>query len=63
MATQKRVVFRNPSTHKQTRTIRVKITTPDGGVKITDLILQPGTVGTGWVANVTEMPWITGVVS
>mgnify|MGYP003592647200 CR=1 FL=1 len=63
MATQRRVVFRNPNSFKQTLTIKVKVITTSGDVKVTDLILQPGTVGTGWVANVTEMPWVTGVVS
>ncbi len=60
---ERRVVVQNPSTYKQTLTIKVRITTPEGDVKITDLILQAGTTGTGWVPNVTEMPWTTGVVS
>lgn len=59
----RRAVFRNPNSFKQTVTIKVKVATSNGGVKVTDLILQPGTVGTGWVPNVTEMPWTTGVTS
>lgn len=63
MATQRRVVVRNPNASKQTLTIKVKVTTANGNVKITDMILQAGTTGTGWVPNVTEMPWTVGVVS
>ncbi|QBZ73250.1 hypothetical protein SEA_THERESITA_20 [Microbacterium phage Theresita] len=59
----RRVVVRNPNSFKQTLTIKVKVTTPSADVKVTDLILQAGTVGTGWVPNITEMPWTTGVVS
>ncbi|QFG04690.1 hypothetical protein SEA_CHICKENKING_20 [Microbacterium phage ChickenKing] len=59
----RRVIVRNPNSFKQTLVIKVKITTPDGDVKVTDLILQAGSTGTGWVPNVTEMPWTTGVVS
>lgn len=59
----RRAVFRNQNTFKQTLTIKVKVTTADGNVKVTDLILQAGTTGTGWVPNVTEMPWTAGVVS
>lgn len=59
----RRVEIKNPSSFKQTKTIRVNISTTDPDVKITDLILQAGTTGTGWVPNVTEMPWTTGVVS
>ncbi|AXH48591.1 hypothetical protein SEA_FINNY_19 [Microbacterium phage Finny] len=59
----RRATFRNPSSYKQTLTIKVKVTTASGNVKVTDLILQAGTTGTGWLPNVTEMPWTTGVVS
>lgn len=59
----RRVTVRNPSAFKQTLTIKVKLTTEDADVEVTDLILQAGTVGTGWVPNVTEMPWTAGVVS
>lgn len=59
----RRVVVRNPNSYKQTLTIKVKVSTADPGVKVTDLILQAGTVGTGWVSHITEMPWTTGVVS
>jgi len=57
------VTVRNPNSYKQTLTIKVKITTVYGGVEATDLILQAGTTGTGWVPNVTEMPWTAGVVA
>lgn len=59
----RRVQLRNPQTFKQTLTIHVKLTTDSPGVEVTDLLLQPGTTATGWVPNVTEMPWTTGVVS
>ncbi|AVJ49767.1 hypothetical protein PBI_LUCKY3_20 [Microbacterium phage Lucky3] len=59
----RRAIVRNPNTFKQTLTIKVKVTTADGDVKVTDLILQAGSTGTGWVPNVTEMPWTAGVVS
>lgn len=59
----RRVIFRNPSFNKQTLSIKVSITSAEGNIKITDLILQSGTTGTGWVPNVTEMPWTTGVVA
>ncbi|QFP95348.1 hypothetical protein SEA_YUUY_19 [Microbacterium phage YuuY] len=59
----RRATLRNPSTFKQTLTIKVAVKTTDADVKVTDLILQAGTVGTGWVPNVTEMPWTAGVVS
>lgn len=57
----RRVTFRNPNTFRQTLSIKVKVTTEDGDVEITDLILQPGTTGTGWLPNITEMPWTAGV--
>jgi hypothetical protein len=57
----RRVQVRNPQTFKQTLTIKVKVTTADSPVEVTDLILQAGTTGTGWVPNVTEMPWTAGV--
>ncbi|UVG34587.1 hypothetical protein SEA_CHEETO1_21 [Microbacterium phage Cheeto1] len=59
----RRAIVRNPNSFKQTLTIQVKVTSPGGDVKITDLILQAGSTGTGWVPNVTEMPWTAGVVS
>lgn len=59
----RRAEVRNPNSFKQTLTIKVSVTTEDAGVEVTDLILQAGTVGTGWVPNVTEMPWTAGVVS
>ncbi|QNL30975.1 hypothetical protein SEA_GAECEO_21 [Microbacterium phage GaeCeo] len=59
----RRAIVRNPNSFKQTLTIQVKVTSAGGDVKITDLILQAGSTGTGWVPNVTEMPWTAGVVS
>ncbi|QDK02412.1 hypothetical protein SEA_NUCCI_19 [Microbacterium phage Nucci] len=59
----RRATVRNPNSFKQTLTIKVSVQTTDADVEVTDLILQAGTVGTGWVPNVTEMPWTAGVVS
>lgn len=59
----RRTTFRNPSTFKQTLAIKVAVSTTDSEVEVTDLILQAGSVGTGWLPNVTEMPWTAGVTS
>ncbi|USH44769.1 hypothetical protein SEA_JUANYO_19 [Microbacterium phage Juanyo] len=59
----RRASVRNPNSFKQTLSIKVSVQTTDPNVKVTDLILQAGTVGTGWVPNVTEMPWTAGVTS
>uniref|UniRef100_A0AAU6R6Z4 Minor tail protein n=1 Tax=Micrococcus phage Olihed TaxID=3092209 RepID=A0AAU6R6Z4_9CAUD len=58
----RRVIVQNPNSYKETLTVKVKVITEDPGVKVTDLIFQAGTTGTGWVPHVTEMPWTTGVV-
>lgn len=46
--------------------IRLRITTTnvpaDAGVEITDLMLQPGSVVTGWRPHVTEQQWVVGIV-
>jgi len=61
--TVRRVAIQNPNSHLQLNTVQVTIVTAAGGVEVTDLILQAGTVGTGWVPNVTEMPWIATVTN
>lgn len=47
-------------------TIRMRVTctppTPASRIRVADLLLQPGNTATGWVAHVTEMPWLAGVV-
>lgn len=30
-------------------------------VRVTDMMVQPGKVVTGWVPHVTEIPWSSGV--
>lgn len=49
---------------KRIITIRVRVAaSPPGGatLRLTDTLLQAGTVTTGWVAHVTEMPWMAGI--
>ena len=42
--------------------LRIQVKAPVGGtVQIADVLLQAGTIATGWVPQVTEMPWISGV--
>lgn len=51
------------SSGKRILTMRVRVTaTPPSGatLRLTDVLLQAGTVTTGWVAHVTEMPWMAG---
>ena len=38
-------------------TIRLVIQNCTGDVYFTDIMLQPGTVATGWVGNVSEIKW------
>ena len=39
-------------------TVRVCITNCTGTLYITDLLLQPGSVATGWVGHPCEMKWV-----
>ena len=38
-------------------TIRLCVTDCSGTVYVTDLMLQGGSVGTGWVGHVSEIRW------
>lgn len=38
-------------------TVRLCITNCTGAVFFTDILLQAGTVATGWVGHVCEIPW------
>jgi hypothetical protein len=38
-------------------TIRLYVTDCSGAVHVTDLMLQGGSVGTGWVGHVNEIRW------
>lgn len=51
----------SPSESKRLRaiTVRLCITDCTGAVYFTDLLLQAGTVGTGWVGHVCEIRWTT----
>ena len=46
--------------------IRLRVTTTDipveAGVEITDVMLQPGSIATGWMMHATERPWVAGIV-
>lgn len=58
---QRRIIqVDNPDSYKQLVTVEVTVTAPPD-TKVTDLLLQAGTTATGWVPNVTEMPWTSGV--
>jgi hypothetical protein len=57
-----------PQTYnKQVLTIRLTLTTSgvptSATIQITDVLLQAGDTATGWVAHVTEMPWIAGITA
>jgi len=38
-------------------TIRLVVTNCSGAVYFTDIMLQPGSIATGWVGNVCEIKW------
>lgn len=46
-------------------TIRLRIAAagvPAGaGVQVTDVMLQPGGIASGWMAHATERPWVAGI--
>lgn len=44
-------------------TIMVNGIPQNAEVRITDLMLQPGNSASGWMPNVTELPWSVGVTS
>ena len=48
-------------------TIRLRVqfttTTPGASIHLADLLLQAGTIATGWIPHVTEMPWIAGITA
>lgn len=41
--------------------IQVKNMPTDAEVSVTDVMLQPGGVSSGWIPHVTELPWSAGV--
>lgn len=49
----------SPRESKRLRAITVRLFVQDctGAFYITDLLLQAGTVGTGWVGHVCEIKW------
>ena len=53
----------DPSRRPLTIRVRVQATTPAGASLIVgDVLLQAGSIASGWVPHVTEMPWTAGVV-
>lgn len=43
--------------------VRLSVAAPAGAsVTVADVMLQAGGTASGWVAHVTELPWIAGVV-
>lgn len=59
---ERRVQVDNPNSFKDLSTITIEVTATVPAT-ITDMLLQAGTTGTAWLPNVTEMPWIAGVVA
>ncbi len=68
MGGAQRVQHLTPGEQKRILTIRVRIQVaiptghPEAAVDVADLLLQAGSIATGWVPHVTEMPWTAGVV-
>lgn len=43
--------------------VRVAVTAPASAqITLADVLLQAGSISTGWVPHTTEMPWTAGVV-
>lgn len=49
----------SPKESKRLRAITIRLFVQDcsGTIYVTDVMLQPGTVGTGWVGHVCEIKW------
>ena len=56
--TQEKIIPSGYSSKVKSITVRVCITDCTGTVYITDLLLQPGSVATGWVCHPCEMKWV-----
>ncbi|PKK40490.1 hypothetical protein ABB02_00243 [Clostridiaceae bacterium JG1575] len=44
----------------ETITVRLVVQNCEGEVWFTDILLQPGSIATGWVGNVAEIEWTEG---
>lgn len=42
--------------------VKVRGIPAEAEVKITDLMLQPGSSVSGWLPHTTELPWAAGIV-
>ena len=62
----KAVALRKQGSTARPLKVRVRLVatlpTTAGSVTISDVLLQPGAIATGWVPHVTEMPWMAGVI-
>ena len=56
-STSARIAPENYSSRVKSITVRVCITNCTGTLYITDILLQAGSVVTGWVGNPCEMKW------
>ena len=52
----------SPKGYGRIETITVRLVMQDctGEVWFTDILLQPGSIATGWVGNVAEIAWTEG---
>lgn len=52
----------SPKGYGRVETITVRLVVQDctGEVWFTDILLQPGSIATGWVGNVAEIEWTEG---
>jgi hypothetical protein len=54
-----------PGSQAHVLTVRVRLRVgalPAGAsITVTDMLFQPGSTATGWVAHATEKPWMAGV--
>ena len=55
--TQEKITPSGYSSKVKSITVRVCITDCTGTLYITDLLLQPGSVATGWVGHPCEIRW------
>ena len=56
--TQEKITLESYFSKDKSITVRVCITNCTGTLYITDLLLQPGSVATGWVGHPCEMKWV-----
>ena len=57
-STSAKITPENYSARIKSITVRVCITNCSGTLYVTDLLLQPGSVATGWVGHPCELRWV-----